>query len=101
MAMSPVLFVVALRGHCAYGRILPDCAVCRRLIAVLLLDEPVAVQLIAAGSLMALGVWLYLTERHTHAAMEHEHEHTHDEHQQHARAGTSISRRHSYSFVLA
>ena len=38
--------------------------------------------------LMALGVWLHLTEDHTHEhehrSMEHTHLHTHDEHHHHA-----------------
>lgn len=40
-----------------------------------------------AGGLMALGVWLHLTEvhehDHTHEPMAHSHEHVHDEHHQH------------------
>jgi drug/metabolite transporter (DMT)-like permease len=42
---------------------------------------------IIAGVLMAIGVWLHLTERHehehTHQPMTHDHWHTHDEHHQH------------------
>jgi drug/metabolite transporter (DMT)-like permease len=57
------------------------------LVAVLLLDEPVTPRLIAAGTLMGLGVWLHLTERHehehTHEALFHTHEHVHDEHHRH------------------
>jgi len=45
-------------------------------------------QLVAAGILMACGVWLHLTERHVHQhkheALDHEHEHVHDVHHQHA-----------------
>jgi hypothetical protein len=41
----------------------------------------------AAGGLMAVGVWLHLTERHAHPhhheAMTDEHLHWHDEHHQH------------------
>ena len=41
-----------------------------------------------AGALMALGVWLHVSERHDHAhaheAMAHEHLHIHDMHHQHA-----------------
>jgi drug/metabolite transporter (DMT)-like permease len=52
-----------------------------------LLGEPITAQLVLAGTLMATGVWLHLTERHdhvhTHAALSHEHEHVHDEHHQH------------------
>jgi len=42
---------------------------------------------LVAGILMAIGVWLHLTERHehehTHEPMTHDHWHTHDEHHQH------------------
>jgi drug/metabolite transporter (DMT)-like permease len=55
------------------------------------LGESMTWQLVVAGLLMALGVWLHLTERHshehTHLAVEHEHWHTHDEHHQHEHAG--------------
>ena len=43
--------------------------------------------LVAAGTLMAVGVWLHLTERHAHAhthrRMVHAHAHSHDEHHRH------------------
>jgi drug/metabolite transporter (DMT)-like permease len=46
-----------------------------------------ATELVAAGALMAVGVWLHVTERHahahTHARMVHAHAHTHDEHHRH------------------
>jgi drug/metabolite transporter (DMT)-like permease len=44
--------------------------------------------IVAASVLMALGVWLHVTEKHahthTHQELEHEHAHTHDEHHAHA-----------------
>lgn len=36
------------------------------LLAILLLNEPVTPQLLVAGLLMALGVWLHLSEQHEH-----------------------------------
>ena len=52
------------------------------------MGEPVTALLLLAGVLMALGVWLHLTERHAHEhihdSLVHEHEHVHDEHHQHA-----------------
>src|SRR3546814_4053100 len=69
------------------------------------LGEPVTVPLLVAGALMAVGIWLHLTERHrhahTHEILEHEHEHTHDEHHQHAHAepvapGATHRHRHSH-----
>ena len=54
-----------------------------------------------AGALMALGVVLLLSERHSHAhvheVIEHEHLHTHDEHHHHAHAvGELIADSHSH-----
>ena len=41
-----------------------------------------------AAALMALGVWLHLTERHshlhTHEPLRHAHRHVHDAHHEHA-----------------
>jgi drug/metabolite transporter (DMT)-like permease len=70
--VSLVLFVVALRGigvsrAAAYFSLAPFFG---GALAVLILRDPVTMPLVAAGALMALGVWLHLTERH-----EHEHEH--------------------------
>ncbi|MDF2501893.1 MAG: EamA/RhaT family transporter [Anaerosporomusa subterranea] len=49
--------------------------------------EPLTLPLLLAGVLMALGIWLHLTEHHehehAHTELEHIHEHTHDEHHQH------------------
>jgi drug/metabolite transporter (DMT)-like permease len=57
-------------------------------IALLFLGEQASWQFWLAAALMALGVWLHLTERHahehTHEALEHSHRHVHDEHHQHA-----------------
>jgi hypothetical protein len=57
-------------------------------VAVVALGEPITVQLVIAGALMAVGVWLHLTERHehehVHEQMAHAHPHAHDEHHQHA-----------------
>jgi len=87
--MSLTLFVVGLRHlgtarTAAYFSVAPFFGA---LLAIFVLGEPVSLKLLIAGSLMAVGVWLHLTERHshehTHEALEHEHEHTHDEHHQH------------------
>jgi drug/metabolite transporter (DMT)-like permease len=54
----------------------------------LVMGEPITLQLLVAGALMAIGVFFHLTERHehqhTHEVTEHEHEHVHDSHHQHA-----------------
>jgi drug/metabolite transporter (DMT)-like permease len=83
------LFIVGLRHlgaarTTAYFSISPFVGV---LMAILWLHEPMTWQVLIAGGLMALGVWLHLTERHHHrhhhAALEHSHTHFHDEHHQH------------------
>ncbi len=57
-------------------------------IVAIAFGEALTWSLVVAGLLMAVGVWLHLTERHehehTHEAIEHSHRHTHDEHHQHA-----------------
>lgn len=65
------------------------------------LDEPVSTSLVLAGGLMALGVWLHLSERHEHPhhhePRSHAHEHEHDLHHQHAHEGLVITGRHSHA----
>lgn len=59
-------------------------------LALLILREPLSARLLAAGLLMAIGVWLHLSEHHAHAhvheCLEHDHLHEHDAHHQHAHA---------------
>jgi drug/metabolite transporter (DMT)-like permease len=87
---SLVLFVVALRslGTARTGAYFSVAPFFGAVLAVGLLGEPVNAQLLAAGVLMGLGVWLHLSEQHAHQhrheAIEHEHEHEHDEHHRHA-----------------
>lgn len=87
--ISLVLFVLALRGlgtarTGAYFSVAPFIGA---LVSLWLLGESVDPGFWIACSLMALGVWLHLTERHehehTHEPMEHSHAHVHDEHHQH------------------
>ncbi len=87
--LSLVLFVVGMRhlGTArtgAYFSVAPFFGA----ILALLSGEPVTLPLVVAGALMALGIWLHLTERHehqhAHERLEHSHEHSHDEHHQHA-----------------
>ncbi|MGJ0509714.1 MAG: DMT family transporter [Methylocystis sp.] len=88
--VSLVLFVLALRHlgtarTAAYFSLAPFIGAT---LSLALLQEPMTLRLIAAGGLMALGLWLHLTERHdhdhVHDEIEHEHRHRHDEHHQHA-----------------
>ena len=88
--VSLVLFVIALRhlGTARTGAYFSIAPFIGAMVSVPLLGEPITAQLLAAGALMALGVWLHLSERHAHAhahdEIEHEHRHVHDEHHDHA-----------------
>ena len=87
--VSLTLFIQALRhlGTARTGAYFSIAPFLGALIA-LVMGEPLTMPLIIAGSLMAIGIWLHLTERHehvhTHEPMEHEHQHNHDEHHQHS-----------------
>ncbi|MEQ1683674.1 MAG: EamA family transporter [Burkholderiaceae bacterium] len=103
---SLVLFVIALRhlGTARTGAYFSVAPFFGALLAIVLLGEPVTAPLLAAGALMALGVWLHLTEQHAHdhehTALEHAHEHRHDEHHQHAHepeCAIDRSTRHSHA----
>ena len=90
--VSLALFVVGLRhlGASRAGAYFSTAPFVGALFSVLLLGEPVSWQLLAAAALMALGIWLHLTEHHAHAhrheALEHTHAHEHDEHHPHEHA---------------
>jgi drug/metabolite transporter (DMT)-like permease len=87
--LSLVLFVVGMRhlGTARTGAYFSIAPFFGAILAVLS-GEAVTLPLLVAGALMALGIWLHLTERHehqhTHEAIEHSHEHVHDEHHQHS-----------------
>jgi drug/metabolite transporter (DMT)-like permease len=88
--LSLALFVLALRelGTARTGAYFSTAPFIGSVIAVITLGEPVTAQLAVAGVLMAIGVWLHLTERHehehSHTAMAHAHPHVHDEHHRHS-----------------
>ena len=90
--VSLTLFVVALRhlGAARTGAYFSVAPFFGALLA-LTIGEPATPALLVAAGLMAIGVWLHLTEHHehwhAHDALEHEHEHTHDGHHRHAGAG--------------
>ncbi|MEO8527981.1 MAG: hypothetical protein ABI435_02785 [Pseudolysinimonas sp.] len=52
-------------------------------VLAVILGDPVTIPLIAATVLMAVGIWLHVTERHdhehTHPAITHDHWHRHDD----------------------
>lgn len=87
--VSLVLFISALRdlGTARTGAYFSVAPFFGAALALALLDERAGVSFWIAGSLMALGVWLHLTERHVHRhahePLTHEHKHLHDEHHQH------------------
>ena len=87
--ISLALFVHALRrlGTARTGAYFSTAPFLGALAAILFLAEPITFQLAAAGTLMAIGVWLHITEdhehEHVHEPMEHEHLHVHDDHHQH------------------
>lgn len=104
--VSLALFVTALRGLGAArtGAYFSTAPFIGAVGAIPLIGEAPSVQLIAAGALMGLGVWLHLTERHVHAHMhdrlEHEHRHVHDEHHRHAHGpGDPSGEPHSHRHV--
>ncbi len=87
--VSLVLFVLALRhlGTARTGAYFSTAPFLGAALSLLLFREPITAPLIAAAVLMAIGIYLHLSERHSHEhlheAMEHEHNHLHDEHHQH------------------
>jgi len=101
--LSLTLFVLALRGlgtarTGAYFSIAPFAGA---LIAFALLGEPLTAKLAIGGALMAVGVWLHLTEHHehphTHQPLVHSHEHEHDEHHRHEHSkGDPSGERHTH-----
>jgi drug/metabolite transporter (DMT)-like permease len=89
---SLALYVLALRhvGTARTGAYFSVAPFAGALLSLAVLREPVGGPLVAAGVLMAAGVWLHLTERHAHKhhhdrmSHSHSHRHIHDEHHQHA-----------------
>jgi drug/metabolite transporter (DMT)-like permease len=90
--VSLVLFVLALRqlGTGRTGAYYATAPFIGAALAVLLLGEPASPLLLAAGALMAIGLYLHLAERHehehAHEPAEHDHRHVHDAHHRHAHA---------------
>jgi drug/metabolite transporter (DMT)-like permease len=82
---SLTLFVIALRhlGTARTGAYFSIAPFFGAVLAIALLGESITPQLLAAGLLMAIGVWFHLTEKHEHVhvhqPLEHSHEHSHGE----------------------
>lgn len=87
--VSLSLFIIGLRhlGTARTGAYFAIAPFFGAILSIILLNEPISLSLVCAGLLMALGVWLHLTEYHSHehdhSVLEHEHVHIHDEHHQH------------------
>jgi len=90
--VSLALFVLALRhlGAARTSAYFSTAPFLGAVVAIAMLGEALSVQLLVAGLLMAIGVWLHLSEHHEHEhlhePMTHVHPHVHDAHHRHAHA---------------
>jgi drug/metabolite transporter (DMT)-like permease len=88
--VSLALFVLGLRhlGAARTGAYFSLAPFIGAVLAVAFLGDALSSQVLIAGALMAVGLWLHLAERHehehAHKTLEHEHRHIHDEHHKHA-----------------
>jgi drug/metabolite transporter (DMT)-like permease len=103
---SLALFVLALRhlGTARTGAYFSLAPFFGAAASLVLLREPIGPGLVASGLLMAIGVWLHLTERHEHEhrheRLEHSHRHVHDLHHQHAHeTGVATDEPHTHVHV--
>jgi drug/metabolite transporter (DMT)-like permease len=86
--VSLVMFVVALRnlGTARTGAYFSTAPFVGAALSLFLLGETPTLAFDIAGLLMALGVWLHVSESHahvhTHDALPHDHRHRHDAHHQ-------------------
>lgn len=87
--ISLVAFVLALRhlGAARTGAYFSTAPFVGAALSLLILRETPGLSFWIAGALMALGVWLHVSEHHEHVhvheLLDHEHPHSHDEHHQH------------------
>ncbi|MFO1038552.1 MAG: EamA family transporter [Geminicoccaceae bacterium] len=90
--LSLMLFVLALRhlGAARTSAYFSSAPFIGAVLAVVFLGDALSWQLVLAGALMGLGLWLHLSERHVHehahTLLAHEHRHVHDEHHLHEHA---------------
>ncbi len=90
IGVSLVMFMLGLRhlGAARTGAYFSLAPFIGAVLAIVLLRESVTAQLVLAGALMAIGLWLHLAERHEHehihGELEHDHRHVHDAHHNHA-----------------
>lgn len=87
--VSLVLFVLGLRylGAARTGAYFSTAPFIGAVLGIAMFGEELTARFIGAGLLMAIGVYLHLSEvhehEHEHEVMEHEHRHVHDAHHQH------------------
>ena len=87
--ISLVSFVMALRGlgSARTGAYFSTAPFIGAAVAIVFFGETPSTAFWVAAGLMALGVWLHLTETHAHehlhAPLDHTHDHVHDAHHQH------------------
>jgi drug/metabolite transporter (DMT)-like permease len=87
--ISLVMFVIALRhlGTARTGAYFSTAPFVGAALSLALLRETPSLPFDIAGLLMAIGVWLHVSEthahEHTHEPLAHDHRHRHDEHHQH------------------
>jgi len=87
--VSLALFVLGLRhlGAARTGAYFSLAPFVGAVLSIILLGESLSAQLVIAGGLMGVGLWLHLIEqhdhKHSHELIEHEHRHHHDAHHQH------------------
>jgi drug/metabolite transporter (DMT)-like permease len=90
--VSLVLYVIAMRslGTARTGAYFSFAPFVGAAGSLLFLHDPVTPLFFAAAGLMAIGLWLHLTERHehfhVHEPLTHSHRHVHDEHHRHPHA---------------
>ena len=93
IGVSLVFFMLGLRhlGTARTGAYFSVAPFIGAILSILMLSDTVTVWLIVAGVLMAVGLWLHLSERHehdhVHDELEHDHRHVHDAHHQHEHEG--------------
>ena len=88
--VSLVLFVLALRslGTARTGAYFSAAPFVGAVVSLVVFRQAPTAGIVLGAALMALGVWLHVSEHHAHThaheAMSHDHAHRHDEHHRHA-----------------
>ncbi len=101
--ISLVLYVLAMRdlGTARTGAYFSLAPFVGAAVSLVVWKESLTLSFLVAGTLMAIGMWLHLSERHSHQHLHepltHTHLHVHDQHHQHAHApGQDVTEPHSH-----